>query len=465
MSGPGVSMSQIVIDGITGSYYLTPFNFGTISGAGVGFQDITVRNARLSIVSQSVATPGGSIFNQAIPHSNLKFQDVTFQNLLASGHPAHQFNFSAGTYDRLEFSGLSIVEGSLASETATPDPPILISGGTFTEIDIRNATWLRTGNTAVSFIVVSGGTINRMNLGDVMANFIANIVSITGGTFTQINSTGLCHAAANGNPSIAIASGQSLGSMRASGSDTAQLVGGLGSIGLFVTDHTEISGGGESVFSAIADPPYTQQAAGVRWYSSAAGGPVTCRFLDASHNLLNTMDDGTFFKCTSCTALSNFTTAASLLGSPTSSWGSLTIPNGALRPGQIIELDFFAICSTTGTPTFTLTFLFGSTVIVASSPVASGAGQSSGAFLSYGPVKLVVRTIGATGSMNGGGLVNNGGNYDDLSTGPTTTPPTGSDVGSINFNQANLIDFQCACSAASASNTIQILGFSARLRG
>jgi len=212
-----------------------------------------------------------------------------------------------------------------------------------------------------------------------------------------------------------------------------------------------------AALTPLADSTVNVILAGTSWHSTTAGGRVTCRAIDGSSNTLITMDDGTFFKCTACTALANSASQATLLTSPAASWGSLTIPNGALMAGQCIDIEFQALASTIGTPTLTLYVLFGG-VTVLSAMATTGSGLANAAVYTCGPVAIQARTVGASGSMNGSGLI-------EGITYLITTPSFGADVGSINFNQANALDFQAKWGTGSSSNTIQVLSFTARLRG
>jgi hypothetical protein len=209
------------------------------------------------------------------------------------------------------------------------------------------------------------------------------------------------------------------------------------------------------IWTPQADPGSPAQ--GDRWFSTAAGAFVTCRAVGFS-----TMDDGTFFRCTNCTALASFTSSASLLGSPTASWGSLTVPSGVLKAGQWIEMDFEVLYSSTGAINYTFTWLFGGTTILTTVVGLSGT-NSNFAMICGGPIKIICRTVGASGSMNGGGWISL--LAPNAAVCKNTSVGDGTDTPSINYNQANALDFKCASTVSSSSNNIQVLGFRAGIRG
>lgn len=213
------------------------------------------------------------------------------------------------------------------------------------------------------------------------------------------------------------------------------------------------------LWTAIADP--AAPVVGDKWYSSPAGGLVTCRAASGG-NFLNTMEDGTFFRCTNCTALANSAAQATLLASPTASWGSLTIPSGALLPGQWIDIDFQGVVSTTGTPTFQPVLKFGTVTVLPGSAVALASSITNLLAMNWGGLRIVARTVGASGSLNGGGVLRLGQQNYILTT---NASEVGTDITGVNFNQANALDFQGQWGTGSASNSIQVLSFIARLKG
>ena len=131
---------------------------------------------------------------------------------------------------------------------------------------------------------------------------------------------------------------------------------------------------------------------------------MTCRFVDGSGNALNTMDDGTFFRCGSCTVLANSSAKATLLASPANSWGSRTIPSGALKAGQIIEVDFLITLGTAGTPGLVLYILFGGVTALLTANLTTASGMANGIGGPFSAVRLFARSVGASGSINGWGI-------------------------------------------------------------
>jgi hypothetical protein len=231
-----------------------------------------------------------------------------------------------------------------------------------------------------------------------------------------------------------------------------------------------ISATGTPNTPAIADPSTPIQ--GDLWLSSSSLNLVHCRIVDGSSNRFLVREDGTFFSCGACTALSSFTASASLLQSPASVKGSLTIPANVLNTvGQCVEFVFGGwISCTNASPTITLELLLGGIVIATSgaTTVFASTALTEGLFYSgyLLPIQIWVVSTGSSGTVNGfgsagvqhsaGGIA---GVFLSASVAGLYAPVT------INMTQANAIDFQIAYSASNASNAAQITTAQARIRG
>ena len=138
----------------------------------------------------------------------------------------------------------------------------------------------------------------------------------------------------------------------------------------------------------------------------------------------------------------------------------------SLRAGQVIEIDFQCLCGTISSPTFLMEAFFGSIMVANSSAQTMPTSISYGILANYHPVNLQIRSVGASGSINASGV-----SFATAASAPPATWywGTGSlvhtDLTGINYNQANALDLRGQWSVSSASNTVQILGLTARLKG
>jgi hypothetical protein len=138
--------------------------------------------------------------------------------------------------DRLSISDVVVRESS--TDTTINMPLVSVPTGTVNELVLSKVSYSRGAATTTALVEASGGTIGRLNMGQVSGNNIANIVKMDGGTVNLINSTGLSHQGAGGNASINVASG-SLPILNAVASDTQLL--SSGTISRKTTDHSEIA--------------------------------------------------------------------------------------------------------------------------------------------------------------------------------------------------------------------------------
>jgi hypothetical protein len=221
-------------------------------------------------------------------------------------------------------------------------------------------------------------------------------------------------------------------------------------------------------WTAMSDP--TSPAAGDRWFSTAWNTWVSCRVVDSSSNRFITTDDGVFFRCGACTAVANSGAFTSLFGSPANSLGSLTIPANTLKVGQMIEIVVSGTWGqTASSPTLTMEVFLGGTEIGISNaqPLLTSTAVTNNSWGTnfIGPITLLITAVGSSG-----GALCVGGGFNFWRTGGAgasyITPPsaTGTPI-TLNTTIANALDIQVEWSAASASNTLQVLGGNARLRG
>lgn len=233
--GITAAASNILIDGVVGTFGggLTGYSESYTGSTGVK-SAITLRNWAW--------TPIASTYQNGLELGGT-WQDLVIDGWqggdILSGSSAHALvTDSDFTCTSLTFLDRSIVEDS--SEVASPGSPIAITAGTIDSLNLIGCRWLRTANTSAAFVAVSGGTVNRISLSGCQFNNINNAISATGGTVGGIESAGLVHRNANGNPSINVGTGVTVPRLRASGSDTAALVGTpAGTISSKKTDGTE----------------------------------------------------------------------------------------------------------------------------------------------------------------------------------------------------------------------------------
>jgi hypothetical protein len=224
---------------------------------------------------------------------------------------------------------------------------------------------------------------------------------------------------------------------------------------------------GTPQFTPISAP--ASPAVGDQWFDSTAGGIVTCRFVDGSGNRLITMNDGTFYRTGPCANVNN-TTGASLLGSPTSVWGSLVIPGGSLKAGQWIEAYFQAQIGVvnSGSNFFAIGLrMLATNAVIQNVAVSTGTAFviTTASLQTYGPAVMNIISTGASGSVNGSGnavIVQSGTASVAL---PMATTTAGTIETSVDFTVANTMDLFCQWAPASASNTITLQNLRFALRG
>ena len=179
---------------------------------------------------------------------------------------------------------------------------------------------------------------------------------------------------------------------------------------------------------------------------------------------------GRIFRCGTCTAVANTASATSIFGSPANADGSLTIPANTLKVGDVLRWAGWGVWGC-GSGTTTLTFgIYLNGVLVLqpyAAPVSFG-GANTTQFWNFSvPCYLMISAVGASGSVGGFSAValgyNNSGTYgfsgENLAVNATLqgTPVT------VATNSNALFDIKLTWSAASASNTLQVLGFALSL--
>jgi hypothetical protein len=309
-------------------------------------------------------------------------------------------------------------------------------------------------NAGVNTILIypqPGGTINNGTVNAPFSVFAGGAYNFSAISATNWYSFGAASISGSGTPT------------GASGSFQYNNAGGFGGATNFGYDATNTC----PIWTPQADP--ASPLAGDRWLSTASNGPVDCRVVDGSSNRFLVRADGTFFSCGPCTNLISFTTAASLLQSPTSPMGSLVIPANTLKVGDLIELWFSGVYSSTGTSFLVLSVFAGATQLCTSSGSSQPAAETALPWGTMaGPFMLLVTAVGASGAIFTGGTVcftKGGGattNY-TLSNG-AASGSSGTPI-AVDTTAAITLDLRCACQVSSASNAISIAGCQARIRG
>ena len=178
---------------------------------------------------------------------------------------------------------------------------------------------------------------------------------------------------------------------------------------------------------------------------------------------------GPFLNVTgSGTAVANTTTQTSLFtGATFRSGQSLVLPASSLLAGDEIEIALWGTFSALASTSLTITVLLGSTVIMVTGALGSTVAVTNGEwYLGASPTKIWFPSVGTNGTCAGHGqflLV-------ESESGPTlasaqffnagaTSGPAGTGtLTAVNTTAALALDVRMTWSAASTSNTIQLLG-------
>ena len=159
--------------------------------------------------------------------------------------------------------------------------------------------------------------------------------------------------------------------------------------------------------------------------------------------------------------LSSFTTAASLLNPQ----AKITLPAGFFAyVGQKLLIRAQGQMGSTGTPTFTLSVVFGvgpTTVFTGGAMNVVTGGSTTLPF--WLEIDLTCRTVGSSANLMGQGMIT-GASLSLTSVAASTTtvaslmiPNTAPAVGT-NFDatQAQTVDLQCACSTSASANAVTL---------
>jgi hypothetical protein len=219
---------------------------------------------------------------------------------------------------------------------------------------------------------------------------------------TMVSSSGVVPSK-NNNVTVAVLvkSGGGGGGTPAGASGTIQYnnAGAFGAMGALFYDPTA----GVPLALPVAQPGTVQ--VGDWWYDSAAGGIATVRAVDGSGYKLITLDDGTFFRCGPCTAVTTSGATISLLQSPTGAWGTTQFPANALKAGQTIEMEFQGrfMGNNAGYLNFYIP-AFGVQALQAYTPPNTPLATNTPFFTAF-PIRMCVTAVGASGAINAFGVV------------------------------------------------------------
>ena len=208
--GPVISQLGSALGLGTGGYVgfglLKDWNISAV--ASVGSIGTAFNDAGIAVPPSTSFTISGFRFNDLIPSSLI-----------------HQIQPMGAITGALAIIDHQIYEDS--SEVLLPAPMAAcgVSGGVaIADLDFRGLKWSRNGNTPGSAVTISTGTVTNLQFSDTYINNINNVVAVTGGTVSDINSTGLTHIGANGNSSFALT--PAIARFRAAGSNTVSLLSG-----------------------------------------------------------------------------------------------------------------------------------------------------------------------------------------------------------------------------------------------
>jgi hypothetical protein len=142
---------------------------------------------------------------------------------------------------------------------------------------------------------------------------------------------------------------------------------------------------------------------------------------------------------------------------------NLTIPANSLTAGKIIDIDIFGtIGSTASSPTIGFKVMLGTSVLTNNTTGALATLTSNQWYFSV-PLRIQIQSIGATGKAIAVGAWSGPG-ISSIMLGANTTPTATSQV-TIDTTGSLKVDMQATWSAASATNTIQVLGGTVRISG
>ena len=366
-----------------------------------------------------VATAGGGMTNPMTTTGDIIYSTTT----ASPGAPGRLAIGSTGN--------VLTVAGGIPSWAAPA------TSGTVTSVGLStNAGWLTVGSSPVT----SSGTIT---LNATTAQAANNVLATPDGTTGVVGLRALVN-----------------GDMPAPGS-SGQLV--YNSSNLFAgAANLNVGSSGQLNCNPMSAPG--TPATGDLWYDSARN---TFGFLSAG---MVTQPSGIIWQgLSSGTAVTNTASATTLLGSISSTIGSLTIPANALQPGKIIRPMLWGSCSwPSGPPTVAFAMLLGGNVVWGSTAlaVAQTTTATYWTISNYiGAHGLQVQSIGASGKIIGslGFVVSSAASALAMTTGSSSSLPASNIyvapvAQTINTTGTLAIDFQVKMGSAVAAASVQFLG-------
>lgn len=500
-SGVLKGSSGALVAATPGTDYLTGNQAITLTGDTTGTGTTAITTSTTHIGGQAV-TLGGALTTSGAFATTITTTGTTSVTLPTTGTLV---NTAVTTLASLALSATQITTGTLPA-ARLPNPTASTLGGVESAAAVAHQ-WINSISTAgvpalsqPAFTDISG-TVAASQLPAPTATTLGGIESFAAVSHQWINAISTSGVPSSTQPAFTDISGTAtaaqlplattgaFGAVKPDGT-TITISGGVitstggggspgGSSGQFQFDNSG-SFGGSTNFNYdstntcpkwIAQTDPTTPAAGDRWLSTATNSPVDCRIVDSSAVPFLVREDGTFFSCGPCTGLSNFTTNASLLQSPTSPIGSLVIPANTLAIGQILEFWFAGVYSSSGSSASldVLVSVNGSTVVnstLGDVSIPAATTLPWGTF--SGPVIVGLPAGGSGGSIfNGGKIVFTKSLGLGLELFMSNGPGSGTSGTPVAFNTTveNTLDLRCVCNTASTSNAIQVLFFQARIRG
>jgi hypothetical protein len=243
-------LSSLIVDNVVGTTVIGPLllqpganvviSGNPITGTGGGITFLDISNWQVGstpgVTPDYTNFPGGLLLTATTQarFSHFRFNGLNFNTLI------HQVSL-LGSVNMLTLDDFQIIEGS--GEASSPNPMLLINGNfTVNTLIAKDCQWLRASTSSgAAMFSMTGSTVNTFKIEGIAAAYFNNILSYTGGTLTNLDSFGLTHLNAGGNPSINVGSGKTLARLRASCSDTVQLQAGSGTVTSKKTDSTEDS--------------------------------------------------------------------------------------------------------------------------------------------------------------------------------------------------------------------------------
>jgi hypothetical protein len=196
-------------------------------------------------------------------------------------------------------------------------------------------------------------------------------------------------------------------------------------------------------------------AAGDLWASTVSGGLAYARGAG-----LIQRPGGPIFACGAGSAIANTTTQTSIFVGTTALYGSRTIPANTLQAGDVLVMRLTGLRTTAASaPFLSLNAFLGTTDVIRGGNTCTASSTSVDMLLEF---HIHVLSVGSSGTCTGAFyLVGNTGGYGGSNTGSFVgTALTLGTPATINTTTALTFDFQLFWSAASPSNSWQLLNAS-----